>query len=168
MNDSNAHRLPLERRQADIDRDVRRLYRLAYAATHLSTRVHHRLMTGDRVRVIAARIRAANTVAARITGRPGVAAHAETAYALLLLRDAAEGVPEVTVELLGIAHDARTEARKPGVDDSTRLNLDDIAYDAREMALNLTYFGLPHQTPYGRAALVLIKKRAAEHGLSQQ
>ncbi|MEZ0070079.1 hypothetical protein ABIA32_006131 [Streptacidiphilus sp. MAP12-20] len=168
MNDTNVYRLPLRRRRADIDRDVRRLYRLAYAATRLSARVHHQLMTGDRVRAIAARVSAANTVAARITSRPGVAEHAETPHALQLLRDATEGVPQVTVELLAMAHDARTRARRADLDDLTRLHLADLAYDARAMALDLPFFGPPHQTPYAQAALAQLRQRAAEQGLASK
>ncbi|WP_042379967.1 hypothetical protein [Streptacidiphilus melanogenes] len=167
MSGTNVHRLTVQRRQSEIDRDVRRLYRLAYAATHLSTRVHHQIMTADRVRAIAVRIRAANTVAVRITGRPGVADHAETEYALQLLSDAAESVPEVTVELLSIAHRARSAARQPGLKIPTRLNLGDIAYEARAMALDLPFIGLPLRSPRGRAALARIRMRAAEYGLTE-
>jgi hypothetical protein len=168
MNDANVHWLPPRRRQADVDRDVRRLYQLAYAAMHLSTRVHHQTMTGERVRAIAVRISAAKTVAARITSRPGVADHAKTNYALQLLDDAAEGVPDLTVELLGIAHKARTAAQQPGLEVTTRLNLGDIAYEARAMAFDLPYFGLPLRSPRGRASLARIRMRATEYGLNEE
>ncbi|MET8816681.1 hypothetical protein ABZW47_32395 [Streptomyces sp. NPDC004549] len=106
---------------AETDRQVRRLYDLAYCVHPIAHILANPAATGDGVAYATARIPRALSAARRLMALPGVADHEETPYARSFLTAAERQLHAPSTTLLRIAATARqSAARADEADDDLR------------------------------------------------
>jgi hypothetical protein len=107
---------------AETDRQVRRLYNLAYRIAPIARILANPQATGEAVAYATARIPRALSAARRLLALPGVAEHDETPYALTFLNAAQRQLNAPSTTLLRIAAAARkAAARADAADDDLRV-----------------------------------------------
>jgi hypothetical protein len=94
----------------ETDRQVRRLYHLAYRIAPIGRILTNPNATADDVAYATTRIPRASAAAARLLTRPGVAEHLETPYALSFLTTAERALTAPSTQLLKTANTARAAA----------------------------------------------------------
>ncbi|MFJ5635013.1 hypothetical protein ACIQF5_20540 [Streptomyces goshikiensis] len=105
----------------ETDRQVRRLYRVAYRTAAIGRILTNPHATAVDVASATTRIRRALAAAARLLTRPGVAEHLETPYARSFLTTAERALTAPTTQLLKAANAARAAA-------AASANNDDLLY----------------------------------------
>ncbi|KNE83295.1 hypothetical protein AB0B04_19005 [Streptomyces xinghaiensis] len=94
----------------EADRQVRRLYHLAYRVAPIGRILTNPDATADDIAYATTRIPRASAAAARLLTRPGVAEHPETPYALSFLTTAEHALTAPSTQLLKTANAARAAA----------------------------------------------------------
>ncbi|MER5638290.1 hypothetical protein ABT095_15175 [Kitasatospora sp. NPDC002227] len=152
------------RTAAEIDRDVWRLYHLAYAANRLAPKVLANPGHRGSVRDAQVRARAADALAKRLLARPGVAEHDETPYARGLLRAAVDKLTGPRGDLSALAEAAGRAARhRPVAATGELLHLADWA---RELAAPKD--GRPANPEELQRRLAELRARAVAFGLTTE
>ncbi|MFD8900547.1 hypothetical protein [Streptomyces ardesiacus] len=106
----------------ETDRQVRRLYHVAYRIAPIGRILTNPNATADRVAYATTRIPRASAAAARLLTLPGVADHLETPYALSFLTTAERALTAPSTHLLKTANTARAAAT------AAAANNDDLRY----------------------------------------
>ncbi|MGP3953456.1 hypothetical protein [Streptomyces sp. 7N604] len=116
------HRARAALTTAEVDRQVRRLYYLAYRVEPIGQMLANPQANAATVAYAMARIPRALSAARRLLALPGVAGHEETAYARSLLNAAEQQLNAPTTRLLIIANAAReAAAQADAADDDVRV-----------------------------------------------
>ncbi|MFI1701423.1 hypothetical protein ACH419_36460 [Streptomyces bobili] len=157
---------------AETDRQVRRLYHLAYRIHRIANLLANPQATGDGVAYATTRIPRALSAARRLLTLPGVAEHDETPYALSFLTAAERQLNAPPTTLLRIAAAARTAAaHADAADDDLRVV---VFRDIEERCRYLVNTAMPEPalgrrglTTRDRAASDTLQQWAAQWGLTQ-
>ena len=156
---------------AETDRQVGRLYNVAYRIHPISHILTNPDATGDGVAYATARIPRALSAARRLLALPGVADHEETPYARSFLRAAERHLNAPSTTLLRIAAAARTAAElADAADDDLRVV---VFRDIEERCRYLVNTAVPERalgrrgwTSRDRAASDSLQQWAAQWGLT--
>jgi hypothetical protein len=155
-----------ETHSPDTDHKVECLQRLATLAARLARKVTDDNHAGaQRIQAAATALARARALADTLLSDEAVADSKAAARASDLLATATAHLATPRAELLILADHARSVAALPGTPILTFLTLEDLAYEAREMALHAEFSGLTGDTPHTRATLARFERLAAAYGL---
>ncbi|MER6409454.1 hypothetical protein ABT269_39780 [Streptomyces viridosporus] len=159
------------RAAAETDRQVRRLYRLAYRVHSIGNTLADPDATAGTVARATARIPRALSAAKRLLALPGVADHDETPYALGFVHAAERRLTDPATRLLTVANAARAAAARAAADgDDLRVVVfRDIEERSRHLvgaARGEPVSGRRGWTRQDRTASDTLQRQAAQWGLT--
>ncbi|MDX3020035.1 hypothetical protein [Streptomyces acidiscabies] len=148
----------------ETNRQVRRLYRLAYRIAPIGRILTNPNATADDITYATTRIPRVSAAVARLLTRPGVANHPETPYALSFLTTAEHALTAPSTQLLKTANTARAAAAAAvAINDDLRYVLFSDIEDRCRNLVDAAHSGWTrHEHATGKAVLDL----AARWGLS--